>query len=326
MEWIVPNMIARQHVTVFYATPKVGKTDMVVAGILAPLSRGEAVFGHPAPASPVLAVILSEETTGRWRSHVERFGLRGGRILTRGKIPNGVSFAVAVDEAARFAASVGAAIVVVDTLTAYAGLVGDAENDAGMMGEAIEPVLRAAATHNVAFVLIHHVRKWTRDADPSDVDLLRGSGNFAAKVDFLVHVTKPSDAPDKFRRRELHVNGRLDCEPYSLVVEKVPGDPDRYHVIGGAEAESDPELAVAILEALEFEPLNVSGLVKETERRKADVLVQLKVLASKGDIRCLKKRERPKGGRGKWYALRGFQLEAGASTSEEFNAAPGARK
>ena len=307
-DWIVPNMIARQHVTVVYAKPKVGKTDTVVAGILAPLSRGEGVFGYPAPATPVLAVILSEETTGRWKSHVEKFGLRGGRILTRGKVPSGVTFAQAVEEAARFAASIGAAVVVIDTLTAHAGLAGDAENDAGKMGEALDPVLRAAAAHNVAFVLIHHVRKWTKDADPADVDLLRGSGNFAAKVDFLVHVTKPSDAPGRFRRRELHVTGRLDCEPYSLLIEKVPGAPDRYRVLNASDAEDDPALKDAILEALAGEPMIVADLVKETERRKADVLVQLKSLLTTGAIRCLKKGERPKGTRGKMYALPGFAL------------------
>jgi len=196
------------------------------------------------------------------------------------------------------------------TLTAHAGLAGDAENDAGKMGEALEPVLRAAAAHNVALVLIHHVRKWTSGADPADVDLLRGSGNFAAKVDFLVHVTKPSDAPGRFRRRELHVTGRLDCEPYSLLIEKVLGAPDRYRVLNATEADDDPALRDAILEALSTEPLIVADLVKETERRKADVLVQLKSLLTNGAIRGLKKPERPQGTRGKMYALPQFKLVA----------------
>lgn len=309
-DWIVPNLLARREATLWFGKPKVGKTDALLGAILAPLSRGEGVLGHPAPPEQVLCVILSEESPGRWRSHVERFDLRGAQILTRGTIPPGTAWETVTDTSARYAASVGASIVVVDTLAAHAGLDGEgAENDTGKTGAAVRPMLEAAARHNVAFVAVHHVRKWSDGVDPANVDLIRGSGNIGASFDVLVHVCKPSNAPDRFRRRELHVGGRLDTEPFAVLMEKDPGfgrRTDVYRVLDAAESTRDPDLERAILDALGDQgPMNLAALVSEVERRRADVAASLKHLAAGGRVRVLPKRERPEGVKGKVFALLG---------------------
>ena len=75
---------------------------------------------------------------------------------------------------ARFARRVGAVLVVIDTLGAFAGVVGDTENDAGAMTEALRPV-QALANDGAAVLVVAHARKSAGSA----TDVVRGSSAIA---------------------------------------------------------------------------------------------------------------------------------------------------
>lgn len=111
----------------------------------------------------------------------------------------------AVDEAKR----VGAGVLVVDTVNRFAELTGEKENQAGEVMAAMNPLLRAAQSADLAVVSIRHANKLGQG---------RGSTAFEHDVDILLHMGRPegNHAPN---RREITGVGRYDRIPDKLMVE-----------------------------------------------------------------------------------------------------------
>ncbi len=121
-----------------------------------------------------------------------------------------------------YAAEVEAQLVIVDTLNRFAGLKGEQENDAGHVADAMNPLLQAAQTHNMAVLSIRHANKEGK---------ARGSTQFDHDVDILLEL-QPSDGNMGDNVRVLHGIGRSDDVPAKISAELTP---DGYRNLGDDE-------------------------------------------------------------------------------------------
>jgi hypothetical protein len=146
-----------------------------------------------------------------------------------------------VREAAEEAVRRGAELLVIDTLPQFAGLKGDAENSAAAALTAMRPVQEAAATHDLAVILVRHERKSGGQVGDSG----RGSSAFAGAVDIIVSIRRAEGAA-RPTIRELHALSRFDATPDVLVVELTE---DGYVALGDSAAVAEAEAREAILGA-----------------------------------------------------------------------------
>jgi hypothetical protein len=134
-----------------------------------------------------------------------------------------------VNAAAGKAGEVGAALVVLDTFSFWAGLKGDAEKDSGH----VQPLLDALGEitrHGCAVALRHHHRK----GGGEDGEAIRGSSAIVGAVDAFAEIERLRDAPSN--QRQLVVTSRWPAPPV-LVVEWNRGT--GYRVVGEAASREE---------------------------------------------------------------------------------------
>jgi RecA-family ATPase len=204
--------VARGSITELGAKVKTGKTTLVLEMVRAILD-GARFLDQPTFKTPV--VYLTEQPPVSFRKAMERASLLGRedfvRLLysdTRGLAWPEIGSA-AVTECKR----VGAALLVVDTLSQFAGLTGDRENNSGDALEAMLP-LQQAAGEGIGVVLVRHERKSGGDVGDSG----RGSSAFAGAVDVVLSLRKPEGNSGK-NRRVLQSLSRFSETPNDLVIE-----------------------------------------------------------------------------------------------------------
>lgn len=233
VEWCWRPYVAFGAITEVVGRAKAaGKTTFVMHMCRA-IVGGLDFLGGATIRTPI--VFLTEQPPVSLRAVLERTGLSERddvRILqwrdTRGTTwPEIV--AAAVDECRR----IGARLLIVDTLPAFAGLRGDAENDAGAALAALEP-LQVAAADGLAVVVVRHERKGGGDVGES----ARGSSAFTGAVDIVGRLAR-QDNPVRPTIRVLSALSRFDETPPELVIELT----DEGYVSLGEEA------AVAFAEA-----------------------------------------------------------------------------
>jgi hypothetical protein len=183
--------------------------------------------------------------------------------------------------------AVGARVLVVDTLPAFAGLAGESENNAGDALEAMEPLL-AAASGGLAVLVNRHRRKGAQGGGPAGdiADEGRGSGAFSGAVDVILSLRRPSGG-GRPTLRELAAASRFDETPEKLLVELEDG---AYVALGDEAAVEAAEARSAALVLLEGEPAGMtlaalaiaSGKSRQTLQRVLNDLVATHDLEVRG--------------------------------------------
>ncbi len=205
------------------ASPKAGKTTLVLAAIAAMLSRRE-FLGRPTMRAPVY--YLAEENSLTLRLALERAGLLGAddmHVLQRARVA-GRSLDDVIEgvctHAQRYAEP---ALIFLDTLPSWAGFEGEEENFSGSALRAVQPLDDAAAAgFGVAY------NRHNRKGGGAVGEAGRGSTAFAGAADNLLSLWRPGgNAPGN--RRILSGIGRLDGLPDRLVIEYRGGT---YEVVG----------------------------------------------------------------------------------------------
>jgi hypothetical protein len=211
-EFLIHGYVAPGAVTELVGKAKAaGKTTFVLHGIRRVLD-GLPFLGTPTTRAPV--VYLTEERPGTFREGLRRADLLGREDLhvlywleTIG-CPWPEVAAAAVAECQR----VGARLLVVDTVSQFGGLRGDAENSAGEALLVLQPLQEAAAA-GLAVVAIRHERKGGGEIGESG----RGSSAFEGGVDIVVALRRAEgNAPS---RRVLYGLSRFDETPDELAIE-----------------------------------------------------------------------------------------------------------
>lgn len=219
-----------------------GKTTLLLS-LAAEVVHDGQFLGEPVQQTGV--VYLTEQSDATFREGLRRAGLLDAddlQVLCWADA-RGLGWDVVVAEAVAFAVSVGAALLIVDTLPQWAGVAGDGENSSGEALRAMAPLQAAAAT-GLAVIIARHERKSGGDVGDSG----RGSSAFSGAVDTIVSLRRPSgDAHAGANVRILECLSRFDEVPETLAVELTASG---YVVLGDAPAYAKADAERQILERL----------------------------------------------------------------------------
>jgi len=243
--WVAPPWVASGCITLLDGKVKAaGKTTFTAALVRAVLD-GDEFLGQRTKCTPV--VWLTEQSPTSFRQVLRRAGLEQRQDLlvlswhdTRSRTWPEVAEA-AIHRAREF----GAGLLAVDTLSQFAGLLGDAENAAGDALRAIQP-LQAAAAEGLAVLICRHERKSGGDVGDSG----RGSSATAGAVDIVLALRRPEGAT-RPTIRSLHGLSRLDGTPDEVMIELVDG---RYVSLGTVHDVTAQEARQAVLDTCSVNP------------------------------------------------------------------------
>lgn len=204
-DYIIEQLLIRGAISALTAKIKAGKTTLLGASLRAIFS-GEDLIGLR--TKKARGIYCTEEGRKTFRSFLGRTGLEdtGGRldILFLGKVPRNLPWIDTVREIAGYAMGTNADFVIFDTLTRWARIKPDQENDAGAAAAVMEPleILRAAG---IATLVVFHERKSGGDIN----DSARGSSAFGGAADILLQLKDPQTNGHP-NRRVLTSVGRFD--------------------------------------------------------------------------------------------------------------------
>ncbi len=162
-----------------------GKTTWALA-MCRTVVDGAPFMGQPTTRSPV--VYLTEQGGTSLRQALDRAGLsdRDDFHVLFWHDTVGIPWPTVVAFAAGEAKRLGA-VLFVDTVSQFAGISGDSENNAGAALDAMRPLQEASARDGLAVVIVRHERKSGGDVGVSG----RGSSAFAGAVDVVLSLRRP---------------------------------------------------------------------------------------------------------------------------------------
>lgn len=284
-EYLWFGYIARGAVTELSAKPKVGKSRLTLEAVGAIL-RGQDFCGHM--TAPAGVLYLTEESRATFVSGLRRAGLTdcpGLRVLLHAAVRS-LSWDEVGEDVLSYIHEHRIGLVVVDTLSAWAGLRGDDENSAGAALAAVTP-LRTWADAGCAVLALRHERKGTGEIGES----ARGSSAFGGAVDIILRLTRTRGRGHE-TRRVLEGVGRFDETPGTATLELSGG---RYvKVADGAdaasrEAELDTLAALQQVASCEAWAATVAELCDHTGKNDSTIRRALKALCADNVIRTEKR-------------------------------------
>jgi hypothetical protein len=215
VDWIVRPFLAKGSITELGAKVKMGKTTWMLHFVRAVLD-GSDFMGEPTSKTPV--IYLTEQPPVSFRQAMEHANLTDRTdflVLLHSEV-RGMKWPDIAGEAIAKCKSVGAGVLIVDTLSQFAGLVGDSENNSGDALAAMQPLQHAAAD-GIAVGLSRHERKSGGDVGDSG----RGSSAFAGAVDIILSLRRPQGHSRK-TVRVLQALSRFSDTPPELLIELTP--------------------------------------------------------------------------------------------------------
>jgi hypothetical protein len=202
MPWDVEGLFPSGCVTLLCSEPKCGKTTLLAHIVAAMLTGTEAVGLETRKADAVVWVSEEARATLRTALLPAKANLPGLHLMMRSHL-GAIPWAQVVAAAARQAEQTKAAMLIIDTLSAWAGFKEGDENDAGVVESAVAPLKRIAAK-GVTVVLVHHLSK---SPDRKGVAAIRGSSALAGAMDGYLLLRKVGQAEDS-TVRSIQGNGR----------------------------------------------------------------------------------------------------------------------
>jgi hypothetical protein len=249
-----------------------GKTTFVLA-MTGAILDGAPFLGHPTTKGP--AVMLTEQPPASLRAALVRAGLadREDFILLSWAEAAGTAWPEIVDMAAHACREIGSRVLIVDTLPQFAGLRGDAENNAGDALEAIGP-LQLLAADGFAILVTRHDRKAGGEVGES----ARGSGAFTGAVDIVLGLGREPQA-SRPTMRHLGCLSRFEETEPDLVIELVGA---RYEVIGTSAQAFAVAQREKLLATLSDEPTGLEEIAGAIGEPAASVRALLNSLYAQG--------------------------------------------
>jgi hypothetical protein len=248
-EWACEGIVVFGGTTDLPAKPKTGKSQFALGLSRAGL-RHEEFLSRAVSIDRV--IYCSEQADVSFKDQVSRAGLHkdteGFHLLSLSKVrrldwPSRAALIeryVQDDPTKR-------TLVVIDTLSKWAGLKADEENSAGHLSKAAEPLQRLVAETGIALLVLRHAGK--KDASDDLSDAGRGSNAFAGEADILLSLRRVGHRLANGRTtRELRGSGRFVEVPEELLIEWQ--EDGRYVVIGETEAVQHEVTVKAVLDLL----------------------------------------------------------------------------
>jgi hypothetical protein len=208
--WVVAGAITELSGKVKSA----GKTTFMTHLVKA-IVEGADFLGKPTQKARV--VYLTEQGPNSMVQALSRAGLLGMEdqvsfLLWQDVI--GKPWPVVVQLARDAAREMGARLIIVDTLSRFAGVAGDNENDSGAALTAMAPLQEAAAVDDLAIITVRHDRKGGGEVGES----ARGSSAYTGAVDIVLNLTR-GEGNTRPGVRILSGLSRFEETPDHLVIE-----------------------------------------------------------------------------------------------------------
>lgn len=185
-DWIWHGYLAPGTVTALAGRPKVGKSTQMF-GLVSAITSGAHFLERLTRRTGVL--ILSEEREDTLAEKARRFGLGDGvQVLMRHQARK-VGWPEIIEESIEHCRELDLGLLVIDTWDKWTGLRGDAENSAGAVLEALEPIMAAAGKRLAVLVLAHQ-----RKSSGTFGEAIRGSNAFTGSVDIILELERPPAA------------------------------------------------------------------------------------------------------------------------------------
>lgn len=231
--WFVPGFVAPGVVAEVVGKLKASGKTTFVGWMVRALLDGADFLGRPTRKTAV--VWLTEERPTSFLETLKRAGLttRTDLHILHWHDAKHLTWPVVMRAATTHALSVGAGVLIVDTVSQFAGLRGDAENNSGDALAAVEP-LQSAAAEGLGIIANRHERKGGGEVGESG----RGSSAFSGAVDIVVAIRR-GEGQTKPTVRVLHTLSRFTETPDTLVIDLT----EQGYVALGTEG------TVAVLEA-----------------------------------------------------------------------------
>lgn len=239
--WCVYGFLALGVVTELCGKLKAsGKTTLAAWAVRA-LLDGLPFLGHPTRKTAV--VWLTEERATTFLETLKRAHLetREDLHVLHWHDVKGIPFHVVMRAAVERCKQVCAHVLIIDTISQFAGLRGEAENNSGDALEAVAP-LQSAAAQGLAVLVARHERKGGGDVGESG----RGSSAFSGAVDVVIAIRR-GEGQSKPTVRTLHTLSRFSETPESLVIELTEAG---YVALGTAGSVAVHEAERALLDRL----------------------------------------------------------------------------
>ncbi len=227
INWLVEGFATEGSVTEFTGKAKQGgKTTFLLAAIQRILDGAE-FLGQATKKCAV--VYLTEERPKTFNQALKRAGLLGRADLhiLYWSDAAATPWPSIVRAAVKKAGEVGAKMIVIDTVSQWAGFKGEEENSAGAALEALRPVQEASAS-GLAVIVVRHERK----SGGVVGEAARGSSAFAGAADIVISIRRP-EGNTKPTLRNLQTLSRFDTTPPELVELTDHG----YVIVGGDTTE-----------------------------------------------------------------------------------------
>jgi hypothetical protein len=238
--WICRPWVARKAISeVVGPIKRSGKTTWVTH-MCRKILDGEPFMGEPTERTKV--VYLTEQSPTSFAEALQRADLlnREDFIVLEWHNVVGMKWPDVVRAATKKALEISAGILIIDTLTQFAGLKNDAENHAGTAHAVMEP-LQEAAGKGLAVVVIRHERKGGGDVGESG----RGSSAFGGVVDTIITLRLgEGESPPTVRKIESL--SRFSEVPNTLMIKLEGGE---YCALGSESAVKTAETRNKLLDA-----------------------------------------------------------------------------
>ena len=239
--WIARPFVAAGSITGIDGKIKAAGKTTLMTYVMRSVLDGTQFLGQTTTRGSV--VFLTEQSGPSLRQTLGRADLldRDDLFILSWTDTIGCDWTAIVEAAADECVARNACLLVVDTLSRFAGIRGDGENSAGEADAAMAP-LQAAAAQGLAVVVLRHERKSGGDVGDSG----RGSSAFGGAVDILLALRRRGgNAPTN--TRVIKALSRFSETPEELVIELT----DQGYVALGAIGEPEGrETAGRIIEFL----------------------------------------------------------------------------
>ncbi len=229
-QWIVPGIVP-EGATVLAGKPKMGKSWLALGVALAVATGGVALGRGKVEPGAALYLAL-EDNPRRLQSRLKKLlpsGAAPERLVLADRWPRLGDGGLETLEA-WLVSSLDARLVVIDTLAKFRNG-GNGRNVYKEDYEAVEPLVELAARHNVAVIIVHHLRKMAAE-DP--LDQVSGSMGLTGGADGALVLNRERGRADAY----LYVTGRDIEEEQELALAwdattatwKIAGDAEEYRI------------------------------------------------------------------------------------------------
>jgi hypothetical protein len=281
VRWVVPDILP-EGVTFLAGRPKLGKSWMVLGLGVAVATGGVALGTQRVEQGEVLYLSLEDPK--------RRIHNRLGKLLLGQSAPANLHIVTEwprLDEGGAdllddwVAVHPDVRLVIVDTLAMFKPRASGRRSAYGEDREAVGPLAPIAADHNVAILLVHHLREAESD-DP--LDMIHGSAGLTGGVDGALVLKRKRGQADAF----LHIDGRDIENPTELALKFDP-NAATWAVMGDAEAYRRSETRRAILKVFNNadEPLGPNEVAEMLDIRENTVRQRLYQMSKAGEVKVV---------------------------------------